>query len=144
VRTDRIFNSSVALISRIQCPQKLEKQDIRRRLRMRSAAVYASVQDARASKVIVVYCIACQATGRSPDTPRKITIVYLADKVLEKGPIPEFKAQQLTEQVLHQQIVNDPAFRGSCHWEFEAAKMDLSDFGTPDLTYSDGSKVWLK
>jgi hypothetical protein len=48
---------------------------------------------------------------KNPDTPRKITIVYLADKVLEKGPIPGFKAQQLTEQVLHQQIVNDPAFR---------------------------------
>ena len=110
---------------------------------MRSAAVNPSEQLTRASKVIIVYCIAGQAIGRTPDTPRKRATVYLSEEVLEKTPIPEFKAQHLTEQVLQGEVANDPAFRGSCHWEFESAKVDLSDFGLPNLTSPDGSKVWL-
>jgi hypothetical protein len=111
---------------------------------MRSVAVDLPQQATRTSKVIVVYCIAGQAIGRTPDTPRKAAIVYLPEEVLAKTPIAEFKAQHLTEQVLQQQIANDLAFRGSCHWEFETARVaDLSGFGMPDLTSSDGSKVWL-
>jgi len=72
----------------------------------------------------------------------KKVIVYLPDEVRRASPSLQGEAQQLASQVLRLEIVNDPHFKSGCYWEFESTEVDLSNYGTANLTSSDGSKVW--
>ena len=65
----------------------------------------------------------------------KKVIVYLPDEVRRASPSPQGEAQQLASQVLRLEIVNDP-------WDFESTEVDLSNYATPNLVSSNGSKAW--
>ncbi len=51
-------------------------------------------------------------------------------------------ARRLAHKILKVEIANDPKFH-TCFWEFESTKVDLSNYATPNLESSDGSKAWL-
>jgi hypothetical protein len=67
----------------------------------------------------------------------------LPEEVNQTTPNPQEKAEQLAHQVLKLEIVNDPQFKGGCYWQTEETEVDLSDYGTPTLESSNGSKAWL-
>ena len=72
----------------------------------------------------------------------KKVIVYLPDEVRRASPSPQGEAQQLASQVLRLEIVNDPNFKWGCYWDFESTEVDLSNYATPNLVSSNGSKAW--
>jgi hypothetical protein len=94
------------------------------------------------TKVFRVNCFAGTLIDKTPQTPVRTVTVYLPESVRGKGPSPEGKAQGLAYEVLKLDILNDPQFKSGCHWEQKSEEVDLSDYGTPNLESSDGSKVW--
>jgi hypothetical protein len=93
------------------------------------------------TKVYRVSCVAGIPLNRASETPVKTATVYLQDGVRRKSPSPEGKAQMSAHEVLKLEIANDPKF-AVCHWVTEPTEADLSEYATPNLVSSDGSKVW--
>ncbi|HXM03523.1 MAG TPA: hypothetical protein VN939_13015 [Chthoniobacterales bacterium] len=98
------------------------------------------------TEVYRAYCTAGTPIIRTRETPVKMVTIQFPDEVLRRLPPVEAqrKAIDYANELLQNEILNDPNFKAGFGWEARKEEVDLSDYEycTPNMQRA-GAKVWL-